>query len=280
MAWRSPKVALTAAFVAVLIGIFAWLPRTAQLSPDSMEGEGCLVLVYHRVQPRSWAPLEFLAGQDDFSVYADDFDRHMTTLKADGAQFIKPEDLESIIKRKTPAPQKCVLVTLDDGDSSQYRYAYPILKKERIPFVLFVISGRVGAKNYKGLEMVTWPQIREMMLSQLITIGSHTHDMHEMENSRQPIFMNPANTGKFAEDLQLSLSTIQRELGTPSHYFAYPFGYGIPQTDAIVLHNGQRLIFSLREGLVKPGDPSFFVKRVMVTPRNWHLIENWFGKTK
>jgi poly-beta-1,6-N-acetyl-D-glucosamine N-deacetylase len=169
-------------------------------------------------------------------------------------------------------------VTLDDADISQYQYAFPVLKKQHIPFLLFVISGRVGEQNFNAMEMATWPQIREMVLSELVTIGSHTHDMHELESSsRQPPFMLPDNAGKFAGDLQTSLSTIQRELGTPVRYFAYPYGFGTPQTDGLTLKAGIHLIFSLREGLARSGDPSFFVKRVMVTPRNWPIIEQWLA---
>ena len=92
-----------------------------------------------------------------------------------------------------------------------------------------------------------------------------------------PLFVDPANAAKLSEDLRLSLITIERELGAPVGYFAYPFGFGTPQTDGLALRAGMRLLFSLREGLVRPGDPSFFVKRVMVTPRNWQLIEEWLG---
>jgi peptidoglycan/xylan/chitin deacetylase (PgdA/CDA1 family) len=222
--------------------------------------------------------MSILAIRDDFTVYVDDFEQQMATLKSKGAKFVRPQELENIVRRRSDAPEKCVLVTLDDGDVSQYQYAFPVLRREQIPFLIFVISGQIGRSDFNGIHMAAWPQLREMVASGLATVGSHTHDMHRMDSSRRPIFSNAANTVKFDEDLHSSLTAIQHELGTPIEYFAYPFGFGTPQTDEIALRAGMRLLFSLREGLVRPGDPAFFVKRVLVTPRNWQLIEAWLGR--
>jgi len=256
-----------------LAGIW-WLykPETADLS---LSGDGCLVLAYHRVIPGPFPVARLLSTPDDYTLYLDDFRKQIRSLKAMGVHPIAPQELESIIKRRTLPSTKCLLVTLDDADISQYRYAFPILKEEHIPFVLFVITGQVGSSSFNGLEMSTWPQIREMVSSGLATVGSHTHNLHIVDSSKRPLFIRPEKTQEFFEDLQLSKATIQKETGFTPQYFAYPYGFGTPQTDQAALQLGMRLIFSLRSGIERPGDPSFFVKRVMVTSRNWKGIARW-----
>jgi len=239
--------------------------------------EGCLVLAYHRVTP-SMPVIDWIVSLDDYTLYQNTFEEQIHSMKLDGVHFITPQQLEAIVRDRRTPPDKCVLVTLDDGDISQYRYAFPVLRQEHVPFALFVISGQVGSSNFNGLEMATWPQIREMAESGLATVGSHTHNLHLQDQSHQPVFAKPEKTQQFLEDLQQSMLTIQRETGQAPKYFAYPFGFGIPQTDDAALRVGMRLLFSLRAGVEKPGDASFYVKRLMVTPRNWHTVDAWITR--
>jgi poly-beta-1,6-N-acetyl-D-glucosamine N-deacetylase len=278
--WHGLKIfALLVAITGVVAGA-GWILRDRAV-PTDFSGPGCLVLAYHRVIPQPSFVTLLLKGQghDEFTIYEREFKRQVQALKAHGANFIRPQELESILKKRSVPPQKCVLITLDDGDVSQYQYIFPILKEERIPFAFFVVTGQVGAAKFHGMEMTTWPQIKEMVESGLATVGSHTHNMHELGSGGRPIFVNPEYAKPFADDLQTSIQTLQQALGTRPQYFAYPFGFGTPHTDEAALHLGIHLIFSLREGLVRPGDPAFFVKRVMITFRNPHVIDEWIAQT-
>jgi peptidoglycan/xylan/chitin deacetylase (PgdA/CDA1 family) len=267
--------------IRLLVGLLAGLGlasiRFAPVSPGpGLTGRGCLVLVYHRVVARPWVPVDYVTfGGDEFTVYESSFREQLRSVKAAGGTFITPEKLDDIVRGKSVPPSKCVLVTLDDADLSSYRNAFPILKTEGVPFLIFVISGQVGSREFKGLEMATWAQLQEMTASGLATIGSHTHDMHDAPDGRNPVFTAPEKLEAFSRDLELSISTIQRNAGGRPYYFAYPYGFGTPKTDAFAVSAGMRLIFTLRPGLVKEGDPAFFVKRLMITPRNGHILKDW-----
>ena len=50
-----------------------------------------------------------------------------------------------------------ILLTIDDGLLSFYQNAWPILKRKKIPFILFVNTREVGSYNY-----MNWDQIREL----------------------------------------------------------------------------------------------------------------------
>lgn len=269
--------------VALLIGVgcllsLAWVwYKPPKSKPLDLSGPGCLVPAYHRVLPLSTLFEQLTTSRDGFTISEEMFERQISSLKASGAQFIKPAQLESVLKRRSAAIENCVLITLDDGDITQFRYAFPVLKRERIPFVLFLISGQVGASSFNGMEMVTWQQVREMMESGLMTVGSHTHNMHRVGPTDEAVFLAPQESTRFASDLQTSIAAIQREVGVTPEYFAYPFGFGTPDTDTSALRLKMHLLFSLREGLARPGDASFFVKRVMITEETDHVIDDWIA---
>lgn len=84
-----------------------------------------------------------------------------------------------------------------------------------------------------------------------------------------------ANAAMFEQDSLQAKETYKKHFGTEPLYFAYPYGYGIPKTDEILLNQKYDLIFSLYPGVVKTNDPSFFIKRILVEQNTWKEIEKW-----
>ena len=54
--------------------------------------------------------------------------------------------------------------------------AWPYLKENKIPFILFVSTEPVGKRGY-----MTWDQIREIESEEFAFIGHHSHT-HELFN--------------------------------------------------------------------------------------------------
>ena len=101
-------------------------------------------------------------------------------------------------------------MTIDDGLLSFYENAWPILKRDKIPFILFVNTREVGSFNY-----MNWDQIREIHNFDQAEIGNHSHS-HEylVEESKEII----------EDDIRRSIKIFKRELGKNSKVFSYPFG--------------------------------------------------------
>jgi len=250
----------------------------------NLYGDGTLVLCYHRVIPSNiltnltYRVLRKFGNDDEFKLYSvlsDDFEKQIKYLKEKGVHFITPSELEDYIKYEIRLPPKSALVTFDDVDVSVYNTAFPILKKHEIPFTLFMITGQIGNKDFNGLKLSTTSEIKEMVDSGLATVGSHTHNLHYFSNDGNPVFMNPKKHEDFIEDAKLSIKTLEQNFKCNGRYFSYPYGYGTPETDEILLDLDFGLIFSLRPDIVKPGDPSFFTKRVLVTQETWKDIVKW-----
>ena len=97
-----------------------------------------------------------------------------------GYEFYNPKNfIDEFNKAKD---KKKILLTIDDGFKSFYTEAWPYLKKNKIPFILFVSTEPVGKNGY-----MTWDEIKEIDKSEIGFIGHHSHtheyliDMTEKE---------------------------------------------------------------------------------------------------
>ena len=137
-----------------------------------------------------------------------DFLEHIKIIEDNGIRFINPNKFEEELKNNKS--QRKILLTIDDGFSSFYDNAWPILKRKKIPFILFVSTREVGAFNY-----MTWDQIREISKEDFVEIGNHSHT-HE--------YLVDETNESIKSDIQKSISIFEKELGKNSDFFSYPFG--------------------------------------------------------
>ena len=245
-----------------------------------LSGNGCIILNYHRIRPGN-AIIKYLAkisGNPElttYSVFKDDFMKQITFLQKHQFQFITPKELYDYINQQKKMPSKCAMITFDDIDQSVYRYAYPFLKQQQIPFTIFIITGEVGNPNFNGLTMINWDQILEMTRSNLVTVGTHTHRLHYIEKDEKPPFLKSENLSRFISDSKQAKQVFYDHFGYEPKYFAYPYGFGTPQTDNILLSEQYDLLFTLSSGIVNEHSCPFFIQRVLVDDVSWKAIRNW-----
>ena len=105
------------------------------------------------------------------NIQMDIFKKHIQIIKESGFNFYYPEEFKENFD--LPKNEKKILITIDDGFKSFYEEAWPYLKKNEIPFILFISTQPVGKRGY-----MTWKQIKEIEKSNFALIGhhSHTHD--------------------------------------------------------------------------------------------------------
>ncbi len=105
------------------------------------------------------------------NIELDVFKKQLEIIENEGIKFIHPKDFKnSLSGQKT---NRKILLTIDDGLLSFYENAWPILKKKKIPFILFVNTKNVNSYNY-----MNWDQIKELYQSGIVEIGNHSHS-HE-----------------------------------------------------------------------------------------------------
>ena len=137
-----------------------------------------------------------------------DFIDHLNLIKKNEFSYVNPNNFEKSLK--IDKDKKKILLTIDDGFLSFYENAWPILKSNKIPFILFVSTREVGKYGY-----MSWDQIREISKEDFVYIGNHSHT-HEYLIDESP--------DQILKDLQLSISIFKKNLGYNSDFFSYPFG--------------------------------------------------------
>ncbi len=104
------------------------------------------ILIYHRVCPKvdNWS-----LG----SLSPANFEMQMKYF-AQNYELLSLDNLVQFIKSGEPFPKNAIVVTFDDGYKDNYLYAYPILRKYKIPATIFLTTGYIGAS-----ELFWWDKV-------------------------------------------------------------------------------------------------------------------------
>lgn len=156
-------------------------------------------------------------------------------------------------------PEKPIVITIDDGYSSNYEIAYPLLQEYGMKATIYTIGWAMGEDTYKntGSPMAahfSYEEALEMEQSGLVQIQSHTYDMHQWG----PLEEGEArsNVGRFpeesvedyiallTEDYLRSKTEIEAHLETPVVSFAYPGGYSDDLSQYVLVQNGVQVTLS------------------------------------
>ncbi len=142
------------------------------------------------------------------NINMQDFKKQMNIIKEKNYSFYNPKDFDLDFNKAKK--NKKFLLTIDDAFTSFYKNAWPYLKQNKIPFILFVSTEAVGRDGY-----MTWEQIREVEKSPFGFIGNHSHS-HE--------YLVKFSFQEFKKDIDLSSEILKKEIGYNPIFFSYPFG--------------------------------------------------------
>ncbi len=136
------------------------------------------------------------------------FTEHLKLINDSKFSFYHPKNFENEFSK--PKKQKKILLTIDDGFQSFYDEAWPILKKDKIPFILFISTEPVGKNGY-----MSWDQIKEIEKNDFAVIGHHSHT-HE--------YLIDVSDNEFVSDIEKANKLFLKNLGYVPSLFSYPFG--------------------------------------------------------
>ena len=146
------------------------------------------------------------------------FKKQIQIINNNNFEFYNPKKFD--LNFNEPKLDKKILITIDDAFSSFYENAWPFLKENKIPFILFVSTEPVGKYGY-----MTWSQIKEIEKEDFVFIGNHSHS-HE--------YLVKYSFEKFKEDIDLSINIFKEKIGYNPIFFSYPFGeYSLKQKNYI-----------------------------------------------
>ena len=160
---------------------------------------GILSLMYHRFNEEKYPST---------NIQMNIFKEQITIIKNLNYNFYNPGDLEKNFN--IPKKEKKILITIDDAFSSFYKVAWPYLRNNKIPFILFVSTETVGKNGY-----MNWDQIKIIEKESNAYIGNHSHSHDYLVNLKKEIFI---------KDINKSKKIFINNLGYNPIFFSYPFG--------------------------------------------------------
>ena len=196
---------------------FSWILVALLLiaGPPLLAASHGVVFMYHRF------------GQSETpstNVRLEQFEAQLDFLEREGYTVMALGTLVTRLAAGQGVPDRTVAITADDAYRSIYTQAFPRLRIRGWPMTIFVSTDIVdrGGANY-----LTWPQMREMRDSALVSFANHSAShghlvrRREGENSRQW-------HRRIREDINRAQRRLQEELGQGVNadpaLFAYPYG--------------------------------------------------------
>ncbi len=146
----------------------------------------------------------------EFALSQASFESFLKAQLQKGYKALTFGQLTQTIESKTPKIKKSFYVSFDDCNTSVYTRAYPFLKANAIPFILFITKDLIGKKNFLTAE-----QIMTLAKDPLCTIGSHAVH-HKMFRYFTP---DEAKT-----QYEQSRRYLQQLSGQTVDCFAFPYG--------------------------------------------------------
>ena len=203
--------------------------------------EGVLSIMYHRFNESKYPST---------NIQMEVFKKHIQIIKDSGYILYNPKNFED--EFDTPKKKKKILLTIDDGFKSFYTEAWPYLKKNKIPFILFVSTEPVGKYGY-----MTWEQIKEIEKTDFAVIGhhSHTHD-----------YLIDKTHEEFIDDIETASKLFTENIGYIPTLFSYPFGeYSKIMKDYI--SRNFKLSFGQHSGVIDVNKEKFELPRFPINEK-------------
>ena len=186
--------------VFILIFYFSTNSKAEENNIKQYSGdEGILSIMYHRFDENKYPST---------NIKMDVFLKQIELIKDLNYDFIHPADFQKNFA--IPNKKKKILLTVDDAFQSFYEVAWPYLKENKIPFILFVSTEPVGNIGY-----MTWDQIKEVDKESFTVIGHHSHS-HE--------YLIDKSNQDFIKDLNKANVIFNNKIGYVPELFSYPFG--------------------------------------------------------
>jgi peptidoglycan/xylan/chitin deacetylase (PgdA/CDA1 family) len=182
------------------------------------------------------------------TVSPETFASEMRWIAGHGFHAVTQQELFRALEFGAPLPAKPVMVTFDDGYRDVLWNAAPVLARLHMRATAYVITARISGADSSFL---TWPELHTLE-SFGVEIGSHT--VHHVE-------LPALGSAAALKELIVSRRELERHLGHPVQWFAYPAGAVDAAVLQLVRRAGYVLAVTTRTGSEQGARDPFELRR-------------------
>lgn len=175
------------------------------------------------------------------------FEQQIKYLKENNYYFPTWEEVNDYLDKKISLPEKSIVITADDGNSSFFELAYPILKKYNVRATSFIVTSWVTPDNKYDKNILNYQ--------------SHSDNMHRggCSGGHGGIF-RCINDSEGLNDLIKS-----KKIANNASVFCYPFGDVTDKGISLVQKAGYKMAFTTIGGKISPGMDKYKLPRVRMS---------------
>ena len=198
------------------------------------------IIMYHSI-------LKDKKLQNDYTISPTLFENDLKYLTDNGYTTVTVEDLINYVYHGKDLPDRCIMLTFDDGYYNNYYYAYPLLKKYKCRAVISPIASMTEKFTQTQDISVTYGHIsdndiREMVNSGYVEIQNHSYDMHTLTPRKGVSKKRGESTEDYkntvTNDITKAQNYLENVTGKKPSCFVYPFGAKSDGTEEIVRELG------------------------------------------
>ena len=193
----------------ILAALVIALGLTVQRLRESRQTRAVPILMYHKIGD---------VASNAWWVPTDVFERQLLALRDQGYHTVLPDDIVNHRKAGKRLPPKPVMITFDDGYSDSLAIAEPLLKKYGFRAVAYLITDAVAEtpearRQYEGVDVLTWPEIKAMQKRGTFVFGGHGHRHQNLAAMDDPY-----------PDIRECYLQLRRQGIRQPFSFCYPYG--------------------------------------------------------
>ena len=203
------------------------------------------VFIYHRFNDSRYPST---------NISLQDFRAHLEFLSQQEFNVLTLGQVVDRLQNELSLPQRCAVISVDDGYRSFLTDGWPLLKQYGYPATLFVSTDTVGGDDY-----LSWGELRQLQ-REGVEIGnhsaSHAYLLDRLAGEDKSGWMK-----RVSADISRSQQAFEDHLGSSPALFAYPYGEFAPALVALVKSAGFVAAFGQQSGVVAAGQELFRLPR-------------------
>tara|TARA_B100001248_G_scaffold260020_1_gene247266 strand:- start:331 stop:1341 length:1011 start_codon:yes stop_codon:yes gene_type:complete len=182
-----------------------------------------IVLMYHRIDDNKYPST---------SISQELFEKHIQYLIEKNIKVLPITELSKYLKKEIRLPKKTVFITIDDAYKSFFQNGFPILRKNKLPFSIFVSSNYVS--NAEESDFMSWSMLKEISDNNgLILNHSKSHEsLIGIDNQKLKI------------EIEQNQIEIEKNIGKQPKIFSYPFGESSKNIEEVIKNLNYEIAFS------------------------------------
>ena len=209
------------------------------------------IIMYHSV-------LKDTSKSGKYIITPSTLESDLQYIKNAGYETITINDLISYVYNGTSLPEKCIILTFDDGHYNNFTYVLPLLEKYNSKAVISIVGKYTDTytesdESNTNYSYLRWKDIKFLIQTGKIEFQNHTYNMHN-SNSRKGCMKKTCESIEHYESvLKEDIMKLQQEFLFNTGYlpttFTYPFG-GISNASYDIIKNlGFKASLSCNSGI-------------------------------